>query len=379
MALVKFKLASIYEGTDSKSIEMFSINKKTNIISFVDQNGNIFYRKPHDGETVLRLSLSATEDFIYQGKQKKRVVIELSYEDGNIEKDPRRDEYLRNRAVHEFLKTHPNVRLMDPATGININANAGAMVLFELVEQSKIAAAKAEKEMKYTKYSAEIQALYEAEDKQPFVNLCYAMGIQNVSNTTLQDLYLEMLHKIKGSYVPYESVKEHKSYELYVQVKKAMQTEFDGKIIIEWKSDNYFFEEEILGRSEQEIIHYFETHPRKRENLFRKTGYMEEVTITHVEPEKGKENYSPTPQMLASKAANDAAELRQMETEVKAMFNIYKARRKKAMAKGESPAAVSAVEEEYKDEKERIRKKYLQFADAFDAACNRLEVMNSRD
>jgi len=364
MSKVSFKISYLFPGKEPQSCEFLSVDRKTGMTSFIDQNGGLKYRAPDGNEKPLRLSVLSIEDFIYQGAPKKRVCLYLSYE-SNAEDVKPGDEVTnaRNSAIHSFVKNHYLFICKNPE-GFNINNNTSSMPMFELYEESKEIEAKVEKNKKMTEYQNAITEMYE-ENLQEFVNACFGIGMTNVEKTPVDKLYNELMHRVSISYVPFEKYLEHKNREMVVFLKQCLQTTYENELVIRFEHNSYLFEGVVIGNSEEEVFHYFEKNPQKKINAERKLGKHPALALDIVPATEVHEPHLPTANQMIDAGAKDAARIRNMKLEIESLLTGTKNKIAKLEKAGKGEEAANE-ERNYEAAKQRLRDKYSDVGDAFD-------------
>lgn len=364
MSKVSFKISYLFPGKESQRCEFLSIDRRTQITSFINQMGGIVHRKPESGEEPLSIALTSVEDFTYQNTTKKRVCLELSYESDADDVNPDFSiQNTRNSAIHTFVKSHYQFICKNPE-GNNINNNTSGMALFELYEESKEIEAKVEKNIKLTQYQNIITGLYE-ENLQEFVNTCFGIGMTGVEKTPVDKLYNELMHRVTISYVPFENYIEHRNREMLVFLKQCLQTTHENELVIRFEHSSYLFEGELIGQTEEEVFHYFEKNPQKKINAERKLGKHPALELTIVPATEVHEPHLPEANQMIDVAAKDAARIRNMKLEIDSLVTGYRKKIAKLEKDGKAEEATKE-ESNYVGAKERLRQKYSDVGNSFE-------------
>jgi hypothetical protein len=237
------------------------INKKGKLYETAELDDN-------DHKNTLSWALIQSESI--QGKPKMtRCFLEKSFyleEDEARMVDPElREVNKTTRIAYQFLKEHPEV-LVKNAQGENINEHTGTNILFELIEESQIENSQVEKNKKLAEGTRILTEMYE-KNRERFLDFCYAYNIQ-VKGKTYEAIYNTAMTKLQFSPMSWEQTLKDSNYELLSKLRKALE---EG--VIEIKNEYMYFNNEAIGKTEEESIAYFNTNESPRKLLYAKVGY----------------------------------------------------------------------------------------------------------
>lgn len=280
MDKITFKVAYLFTGTAPRKLELKKIDKNGNV-EFINNVGAVIAREPKPEETVESLTLFTSENYTWQGEERKRVVGYFSYylpdEAGHIEGSVDKATNKILYEAHRMLKSHQQVAIKDK-NGNDINPNRyGATVKFELIEEGLLTKDKVEENGKMADALAEIKWIYEG-DKNEFLDFCYAFGIRPVLNVPVEKLYNEAMLKAQINPQHFFDTRELAEKDIYVLIRKAMETPIseDGigvpKTLISTEGDKYYIDGEIIGYSEQDVMYYLKTNLKQKEYIMNKLG-----------------------------------------------------------------------------------------------------------
>jgi hypothetical protein len=360
---ITFKICYLYPGMDSKVIELKTTDKKGSV-SFLDNSGNRVFRAPVPGEEPVKIVLSSTEKFKFQGDDQKRVYTTVSYYpesmEGNLEQYEI-TENIVNRRAHEVLKEHQHV-VVRSSEGANINPNQNGIPMFELIEESKLILADVEKNNKVSEAMNIAKDMFQ-NHPEVFVDFCYSYNIMPIENVPIHVLYNEVIFKIQVDPSSFFSVINHKDATTLTLIKKALlKTTTEGNSLISIKDNFYYLDGEIVGQSEDEVIHFFNRYPKKKEFLMRSLGIAPDVNVEVVPLPPVSENAGLTDTQKEWKKKTDASRLQTMKMEVAKRFK----RMQEDKLKNKSEA--SAIEAKFFEVmRTEIRDKYIDIVDAYDA------------
>jgi hypothetical protein len=365
MSKVSFKLVCIHSGTESELIKMQSVNKKSGIVSFLDEYGAKFQRPPATGEKPASLLLNAVESYIDEktNESKKRVFALVEYDSEFVSNNKQLQlENNLKQAMHAFVKEHNYVKVRDN-NGNNINANSGSMVRFELIEESEEVRKQVEFNNKVADYSSLAKKMFE-ESPKAFVNFCYAYGLQNVEKTPIEKLYNEVIYKISIQPDYFNEIYNHKNRQFLALFNQALETTVNEEEIIELRDNYYYFENEPIGQNKEEAMFYFDKHPRKKDILELKLNINPETDIEPIRLPEPPIMLSSSEKEKGFREKVDAGHLQAMKSEVARLVNKFRSDLNKNRKEGISTAE---LEEKFLSERSRLRGKYISIEAAYDA------------
>ena len=359
---ITFKICYLYPGMDSKSIELKSTDRKGSV-SFLDNSGNRVFRAPAPGEEPVRIVLLSTENFKFQGDDQKRVYTTVSYYPESMEGKLQQyeiTENIVNRRAHEVLKEHQHV-VVRSKEGANINPNQNGIPMFELIEESKLILADVEKNNKISEGLNIAKDMFQ-NHPEVFVDFCYSYNIMPIENVPVHVLYNEVVFKIQTDPASFFSVVNHKDAATLTLIKKGLlKTTTDGNSLISIKDNFYYLDGEIVGQSEEETIHFFNKHPKKKEFLMRSLGIAPEVNVEVVSLPPVSEDGGLSDSQKEWKKKTDASRLQTMKMEVAKRF------KKMQEDKLKNKPEASSIEAKFLDVmRTEIRDKYIDIVEAFD-------------
>lgn len=353
---VTYTIAYTQQNDNPPSLDLIATDKAGNV-DWIDNYGQRRQTPLLKGETPHRFVLGQIELIENrQGVKERRMTKEVSYylvgKDTTLEGNDRTQNTI-NREAHSLLQAHEHVVIRDINTGGNISRNqTGAMPLFELIEKSLITQEKVKKNDLITKA---LGMATDMKDNAPesFIDMCYSYDIRPIEGVAIQTLYNEVHLKILGNPQHFLDTINHKDAKMLTIIKKA-QLKSDGEsTIIYFSNDFYYFEDEAIGKSDEEIIYFFNKFPRKKDNLLRKLEISADVVVEVISlPEPVKV------EVLNEKDKNNIRntydyEIKKMKLSfVKLFSKIDKALKK-------NPENTAEIEKELKAEVEELRLKFL--------------------
>ena len=359
---ITFKICYLYPGMDSKTIELKSTDKKGSV-SFLDNSGNRVFRTPALGEEPVKIVLTSTENFKFQGDDQKRVYTTVSYYPESMEGQLEQyqiTENIVNRRAHEVLKEHQHV-VVRSKEGANVNPNQNGIPMFELIEESRLILADVEKNNKISEGMNIAKDMFQ-NHPEVFVDFCYSYNIMPIENVPIHVLYNEVIFKIQTDPAAFFSVVNHKEAATLTLIKKGLlKITTDGNPLISIKDNFYYLDGEIIGQSEDEAIHFFNKYPKKREFLMRSLGIAPEVNVEVVALPPVSEDGGLSDSQKEWKKKTDASRLQTMKMEVAKRF------KKMQEDKLKNKPEASVIEAKFFDVmRTEIRDKYIDIVEAFD-------------
>jgi hypothetical protein len=335
-----FKLVYIYENQLGRVITFSKLNRKTGMYDFINKKGKLYETAElddNDHKNTLSWALVQSENI--QGKPKAtRCFLEKSF---YLEEDEARmvDAELRevnktNRIAYQFLKEHPEV-LVKNGQGDNINEHIGTNILFELIEESQIENNQVEKNKKLAEGTRILTEMYE-KNRERFLDFCYAYNIQ-VKGKTYEAIYNTAMTKLQFNPMSWEQTLKDSNYELLSKLRKALE---EG--MIEIKNEYMYFNNEAIGKTEEECIAYFNTNESPRKLLYGKVGYA--TTSSKAEVAETKETEVKKPLEF------EAAKQRTINAKIFKVTKFKDEEQKKAeleKLKAEHPEEVTYIESKY--------------------------------
>lgn len=362
MAEITFKVAYLYPSSDTRLFTLEAEDKRGNR-SFISTEGLLWRRTPEKGDSIATIPLTAVEEFEYQGQKKKRVYALIKYEtDEKKVKLLSQQEEINNRIhreAHNFIKNHPQVVYKDSATGNNLNTEQRGNALFELIEESQRIISENEKNIKIAKAMGVASDMFE-NNKEAFVEFCYAYGIRPVQGVEVQKLFNEVSFKIRNNPNEFFEVYEHEEREMLSLIKRAMQ-ELDGEnTILYIENDFWCMNGEILATDEHPfqnpLLHHFKTHPRDKDFLLRKLGITKEVVLEVKELAPVSEEFEDTIQKKSFDAKAHEHKIRKMKATVTNAATKYRKSEKRQ-------ADIDRLKAEITD----ARESFLDIVEAYDS------------
>jgi GTPase SAR1 family protein len=345
---ITFKVAYLHSGTTARALDLLKVDKIGNT-TFIDTSGSMFQRPLGERETPAKIILSAIESYKdAQGEIRKKVYKELSYyteecsgEAFKTISELEQAEHLINKQAHELLKSHQNVIWRD-ASGNDQNPNRyGAITNYELIEETQNIINKMQENFSKQKAETIATELF-LEDKAGFIDICYAYGVRPVEGVEIEKLYNEVMLKISINPQHFLDVHADKHKEMKIIIAKALQLEDEtNNPLITINNDLYYMTGDILGSNVDEVIHYFETHPKAKEYLFTKLGVKKEIEVAVKNLSPVQEKVDLTPQAKIYKTRVDAARVEEMERSVKVEIRKFKEAIKKGNKKEDAMYALS--------------------------------------
>ena len=360
---ITFKICYLYPGMDSKTIELKSTDKKGSV-SFLDNSGNRVFRTPALGEEPVKIVLTSTENFKFQGEDQTRVYTTVSYYPESMEgklEQYQITENIVNRRAHEVLKEHQHV-VVRSKEGANVNPNQNGIPMFELIEESRLILADVEKNNKISEGMNIAKDMFQ-NHPEVFVDFCYSYNIMPIENVPIHVLYNEVVFKIQTDPAAFFSVVNHKDAATLTLIKKGLlKITTDGNPLISIKDNFYYLDGEIVGQSEEETIHFFNKHPKKKEFLMRSLGIAPEVNVEVVALPPVSEDGGLSDSQKEWKKKTDSSRLQTMKMEVAKRF------KKMQEDKLKNKPEASVIEAKFFDVmRTEIRDKYIDIVEAFDA------------
>jgi hypothetical protein len=348
---------------DSKTIELKSTDKKGSV-SFLDNSGNRVFRTPALGEEPVKIVLTSTENFKFQGEDQTRVYTTVSYYPESMEgklEQYQITENIVNRRAHEVLKEHQHV-VVRSKEGANVNPNQNGIPMFELIEESRLILADVEKNNKISEGMNIAKDMFQ-NHPEVFVDFCYSYNIMPIENVPIHVLYNEVVFKIQTDPAAFFSVVNHKDAATLTLIKKGLlKITTDGNPLISIKDNFYYLDGEIVGQSEEETIHFFNKHPKKKEFLMRSLGIAPEVNVEVVALPPVSEDGGLSDSQKEWKKKTDSSRLQTMKMEVAKRF------KKMQEDKLKNKPEASVIEAKFFDVmRTEIRDKYIDIVEAFDA------------
>jgi hypothetical protein len=345
---ITYKVVALYSGTNVKTLDLVKVDKIGNT-TFIDIAGNVHQRQMGERETAAKIILNDIMSYKDGETPRKKVYKELSYftEECSGEalktlSDIERAEHLVNKAAHELLKSHQNVVWRD-ANGNDQNPNRyGAITNFELIEETQNVLNKVDENLNKQKAGDIATRLYN-ESKHDFIDLCYAFGIRNVESIEIEKLYNEVMLKISINPKHFLDVYSDKKREFKTIIAKAEQFLDEAQEpLISVKNDMYYMAGDILGSTIDEVIHYFETHPKANAYLHKKMGITKEISVEVSTLPPVQEKIELPPQAQIYKKRVDAARIEEMERSVKVEVRKFKESVKKGAKKEDAMLALES-------------------------------------
>ena len=361
MAIITFKVAYLHPSSDTRLFTLDKEDRRGNR-SFISADGKLFLREPQRGENIATIPMTAVESYKYNGQDKKRVYAILTYEtDEALLKLMPKNEELKNRLnreAHNFIKTHPQVVYRDNATGNNRNDEQWGNALFELIEESQRILDENTKNIKIAKAMAVATDMFE-NNKEAFVEFCYAYGISPVQDVEIQKLFNEVSFKIQNNPNEFFDVYEYQDKQLLSLIKQAMQVVDGEDNVIYFKNDFWCMNGEILAADEHPfqtpLVHYFKTHPRDKDYLERKLGVTKEVVLEVKELAPVSEEFVDTIQKKSLDAKTQDHRVRTIKAGITMAATAYKKSEKR-----------QADIDKFNAEIEKLRNKNLDLVEFFD-------------
>lgn len=363
---VTFRIATIYPERDSKPLRLEYRNKHTGLLHWMDKGGSDYTREIMKGEESATIVLMRGENFKYQGGDEKRVYNEFSYYpiemEGDIESERDKEDSIFNCKLHSFVKLHPDVKIKDE-NGNNNNPNQGSIVMFELIENSlEVQKLVAKNELITT---CMMIATDLKDNKEKFVDFCYAYNIKNIEQTSVEDLYNEVILKLTINPKNFMDTFEHKQLELITLIEKAKILVVDtaeNKCLINLDGNDYYMDDELIGEDLDSMIRYFDKMPKKKDYLYRKLGVEKDIDIKPV-------SLPPTAAALPNtdrqSATANSIHTQRIETATKkigSLFNAQKVRLSKA-----KPSEKGQVEKAFEELLAQTRPEFNDVLDFWDA------------
>lgn len=313
-----YKVVYRYPDLKVAVLECISENRQTGYYETLKNDGTLLNRLPEEAErpNVFRLVLSLNEN-AGLGDRRERCFARVQFMDEDSEKkltDAKlRSSNMAKRLAYDFLKRHNQVIVHDE-NGVNINMNIGGMPNFQLIDESAAVLNEVEKNKSMTNALAKITDIYE-NNREYFMDVCYAWGFGNVNNTDPQTLYNKACVQIKLNPTSFEKVIDSADFNVLSKVNKAIALGF-----IEYKNEYYYFKGEPIGKTLDEAISYFTLNENPRKHLFKEVGYS-----THEESSTKEELQSIPPQNLGKgrSLGTDAKMVASMKGSVNAALNKY--------------------------------------------------------
>ena len=319
---VYFKIATLYPTIGSDRLEM-CYNHKNGSPWFLDSSGVDHMTVPQaktrysPGEQVHTIYTDRPEKYVFNGKEEMRLFATLSYlpiepfdYESLIKNQADKLQNIINRKVHSAIQTHPQVKITDE-NGNNCNINQG-MAKFVLIEESKDLQAKNLKEDMITKYRAIVADIYN-NNRQDFLDLCYAYGIGGIDTFPPDELRLEMIYKINMNPKSFEDIYTHKQKELLILFKRAqfVQDDITPERTVVWQDPenrSFYVNGEIIGTDEDTCLNTLKSDQKIRETVQRKMGIQPREPYKETINQPIVDAQVLTERQLTGKAANDQAD-----------------------------------------------------------------------
>ena len=319
--LVTYKVAYLHPGISPRNIPLITSNKAGKI-TFVNEQGELIHRAPLEGEKPHSFNLLSVEPYEYNGKMEKRVFVNLTYESDDLKMqelpDYERAIHKLHKTAHAFIKEHQNVVVKD-AENRNTNRFQVGIALFELIEESSRIKKQNEDNDLITKARTIANELFHDKPSE-FVEFCYLYNIKPVEGVEIEKLYNEVLLKIQTYPKGFFDAYDHKQAELMTIIRKGEQkADETGKTYISTEGDFIVFDDEIIGQTDEEVLHYFSKNPKRLEYLRLKLGLgkKEETKVVRL-PEV--ETPSIDANTKTINRARAAAEVNKMKLKVVTLF-----------------------------------------------------------
>lgn len=368
---VSFKVIYNAFGTTPRTIELKSI-KKDGKASFINNHGAYFEREPKSDESVATITLTSTE-IVKKGEDTyKRVYATLSYwREQDVPKgisDSERAENTINRLAHEMLKTHHQV-IYRGQDGNDINPNRWATTMFELVEESQRVLDQVEKNAKIAEAMDVVTDMFRTK-RELFIDFCYAYGITNVDKTPIENLYNEVVFKLQLNPFHFFAILNDKNREALVLIKKGLSvqvSENNGetfRTIISVENNYFYFDGEPVASTEQDLIGWLHSNPKKKEYLMQRLGITPSVTsddIVELPPIGDRDAFTKSEKI--AKRTKDEAQIELMQKAVNAHFRKFKNKVK------ESPEKEGEHEKALYKALEDSRETWAHIVEAYDEYC----------
>lgn len=297
-----YTVRALYEGTNPLNLSLESVDRNGNH-EWIDTTGNLIQtppvrdqKHPENNSRIASLTLLSTESTPIpgndEGKSSYKVFVTKSYVPEEDTVGYTLEEQIENKIAkqtHRLLKLHPRVVIKN-AQGGNENPNQSEMATFELIENTKLIKNESVNNDKVIEALSKAQDLRE-NNPESFIEVCYAYDIAPIDGVPIEKLYNIVHKKILGNPQSFLTVLENQDMKLLAMVKKAQYTNYNEElIIVAGENSFYYFEGEIIGANDDEMIHNFKTFPRKMESFKRKLGMKEiETTVTRLPEDKSVE------------------------------------------------------------------------------------------